>query len=125
MRFLDYLASISIGLVSVVAVILLVPPAWGMFAAMLAGMAAGMLAMWIIALPASIFLGPFEVMMPGMFTSMFAGMVAGMWISMGEPSSMGLAILGLATGLGFQLFFHIYDLSLHGEVAPWEEDSAL
>lgn len=57
---------------------LVIPAGWNMWPAMFLGMCLGMLLATVLFIPASIFLGAMEVMLPLMLTGMLAGMVIAM-----------------------------------------------
>ena len=88
-----------------------------MGAAMVLGMLLGMAALLPVLLLAQLFTSPFEIAMPGMPAAMISGMLAGMAAATGPAARLDWAGYGLAIGLGVQLVFHLYDLSLHGEVS--------
>lgn len=77
-RLGDYLAGILTGVLTALAVRIIVGPNWDMVIAMLAGMAAGMgvhLSLLVLLIP---LLGAFEVMIPGGIIGMYGGMLFGM-----------------------------------------------
>jgi len=123
LKLSDYFVAVLIGSLSAVAIHFAVSPSWSMPTAMLAGMALGMVVMTVIILPFSLVGGIFEILMPGMFIASFAGMGAGMWVSAGAPPVSKLLMLGFLTGLLIHGLFHLYDLSLHGEMTQVELDS--
>ena len=57
---------------------LMTPGGWNMWLVMLIAMALGMLFAVVLFIPASMFLGAMEVMVPLMLTGMVAGMAVGM-----------------------------------------------
>lgn len=112
LRGVDYLGAMIIGASSLLLPRLLVPHGWGMAAFMASGMALAMTAAFVV----SILLSPltaFEVAVPGMVISMTMGMFSPHLIS---DSFLYLALVGVMAGAATQLGFHVYDLSLHGEV---------
>ena len=112
LRGADYLGAMIIGASSVALPRLLVPQSWGMAASMSLGMAIAMAAAFVVSLLFSP-LTAFEVAIPGMVISMTVGMVPARLIS---DSFFYSALGGVLAGAAVQLFFHVYDISLHGEV---------
>ena len=111
---LDYTAAAICGGGGALAA-LIVPRDWGMFPAMLAGMALGMAVFALTLNFAAPVLGGFTLMFPGMFAGMWGGMVGGMARAMGH-SPLHAVLGGLLLGLLLQAIFHLYDRRLRGEV---------
>ncbi len=123
LRLSDYLVAVLIGSLCATVVYLAVSSSWSMPAAMLAGMALGMVVMIAVILPFALVGGIFEIIMPGMFIAMIVGMAGGMWVAAINTPAVVLIGFGFLTGLLIHGLFHLYDRSLHGELIPVEEGS--
>jgi hypothetical protein len=111
LRGVDYAGAMIIGVLAVLLPHFLVPKAWGMASAMLAGMGLSMAAAFVVSMLLSSYTA-FEVAMPGVVISM----TVGMYPIHGDYSIASLLLFGALAGGFIQLFFHLYDLHLHGEV---------
>lgn len=106
-RLGDYLAGILTGVLTALAVRVIVGPNWDMVLVMLVGMAVGMgvhLSLLLLLIP---LLGAFEVMMPGAIIGMYGGMLFGMRDAMQQhiiSLNQALAVGGL---FGFVVVFVI------------------
>jgi len=96
---------------------LLIPAGWNMWLAMFVAMIAGMLLASVLFVPASIYLGAMEVMIPLMLTGMLAGMIAGMRGAMGLVDAGGAAFEGAVSGLACIVAVWILNNSLRGSQA--------
>lgn len=117
-RLGDYLAGALTGVLTALAVRVIVGPQWDMVVAMLVGMAVGMavhLGLLLLFIP---LLGTFEVMMPGAVIGMYGGMLFGMRDSMQQaysPLSIALAV-GALFGLVVVFGIRWWDRQLRGVV---------
>lgn len=93
---------------------LAVGPSWPGPLAMMAGMLGGMLFALPVARFAGIWLGAFEVMIPGMLTGMTAGMFAGMRAAAEGLDVMSGAALGAGWGVASLLYSALLNLYLRG-----------
>jgi hypothetical protein len=117
-RLGDYVAGAVTGVLTALAVRLIVGPQWDMVVAMLVGMGVGMLVHMTLLLLFIPLLGTFEVMMPGAVIGMFGGMLFGMRDSMQQayvPMSTALEVGAL---FGFLVVIGIrwWDWQLKGGV---------
>lgn len=90
-------------------------------AGMLCGMLIGMIGLLAVFVVFGWIAGGFEIIMPGMFIAVITGMGGGMTAASGDTAAGGMAAFGIVTGLALQTIFRLYDISLHGEVAPDEQ----
>jgi len=95
----------------------LIPSGWPQPAGMLVGMLLGVPVLLALILGLSWVANAFEILMPGMPVVSIVGMYSGMAAVNGNPNLSTLLIIGICAGLLVQGVFHVYDLSLHGEVA--------
>ena len=114
----DYLAGAVIGILTALAVRVMVSPGMDMVIAMMAGMAVGMVIHFVVGLMLGPFVGMFETMMPGSVIGMYGGMFFGMRDSMaaGSTSLTAAAIVGAGFGLFVVLGVKIYNSILHGTI---------
>jgi len=122
LRVLDYLVVAAAAGVTALLAGYLVPSGWPAAAGMFAGMLLGMPVLLILVLALSWIVNAFETLMPGMPAVMIAGMYGGMTAVNGNPNPTSLFTAGICVGLLVQAVFHVYDLSLHGEVAGGQAD---
>lgn len=78
----DCMAAAITGVLTTLAVRVLVPPDFDMVLAMMVGMAAGTIIHLVLSLVFGPLLGMFETMIPGMYVGMYGGMLFGMRDSM-------------------------------------------
>jgi hypothetical protein len=114
----DYLAGALIGVVTALAVRLIVAPGMDMVVAMLLGMAVGMLLHLLLGFLMAPGLGMFQTMLPGSLIGMYGGMLFAMRDSMGAGSQTlaAAAAVGALFGLIVVAGMKIYDRSLRGTV---------
>ena len=114
----DYVAGIVIGVVTTLAVRLIVWPGMDMVIAMLLGMAAGMVLHLIIGFLLAPLLGMFETMIPGSLIGMYGGMLFGMRDSMraGSAHLSAAVVVGAAFGVVVVAAVKIYGRVVHGAV---------
>ena len=117
LRILDYLVVATATSVTAILAAYLIPPGWHAAGGMFAGMLLGVPVLGMLVLGLSSIINAFESLMPGMPAVMIVGMYSGMTAAGGNPDFTTLLIVGICGGLLVQGVFHIYDLSLHGEVA--------
>lgn len=118
----DYCFGAVVGIVTTLAVRLLVEPGMDMVVAMLLGMAAGMVLHLILGFLAAPLLGMFHTMIPAAFIGMYGGMLFGMRDSMNAGSTtLGAAVLvGAVFGALVVLGLKLYDAALRGVVLDAE-----
>jgi len=117
-RLGDYVAGILTGILTALAVRLIVGPQWDMVVAMLVGMGVGMLVHMTLLLLFTPLLGMFEVMMPLAMIGMYGGMLFGMRDSMQQayiPLSTAL-IVGGVFGVFVVFVAHWWNRQLRGAV---------
>lgn len=114
----DFLAGMTVGVLTTIAVRIFVQPGMDMIIAMMIGMAAGMVVQMIVGMTAGALLGMFNTMIPASIIGMYGGMLFGMRDSMGAGShTLGAAlIVGALVGAVVVAAVRIYDLSLQGAV---------
>lgn len=114
----DYVAGIAVGILTALAVRMLVAPGMDMVIAMLIGMAVGMVIHFIVGFVAGPFIGMFEAMMPGSLIGMYGGMFFAMRDSMAAGSNTLAAAALVGGGFGALVVFgvRLYDKILHGPV---------
>jgi len=117
-RIGDYLAGALTGVLTALAVRLIVGPHWDMVLAMLVGMAVGMIAHLILGLVFMPLLGGFEVMMPGAMIGMYGGMLFGMRDSMQQADVSLRMALAVGAFFGLLVVFGVrwWDRQLKGVV---------
>ncbi len=103
---------------------LLIPTGWNMWVAMFIAMALGMFLATVLFIPASIFLGAMEVMVPLMLTGMLAGMAVGMHTTMASLSAGQALFEGAVCGLATIVAVWILNNSLRGAQLQSGGDSA-
>ena len=118
----DFLAGMLVGVLTALAVRLLLWPGVDMVIAMLIGMAAGMLIHLVIGFLLAPVLGLFQTMMPGSVVGMYGGMFFGMRDSMGAGSTTtgAMILVGAIFGAVVVAALKIYDRVLHGVVLDSE-----
>jgi hypothetical protein len=119
----DYLAGMSIGVTTALAVRAIVWPGMDMVIAMLLGMAVGMVIHLLLGLMLAPLLGLGETMIPAMVTGMYGGMLFGMRDSMAAGSrTLGSAVVvGALFGVLVVLGIKIYSRALRGAVVDTGE----
>jgi membrane glycosyltransferase len=112
----DYCFGVLLGIVTTLAVRVLVEPGMDMVIAMLLGMAAGMVLHAILGVLVAPLLGMFQTMIPAAFIGMYGGMLFGMRDSMNAGSTtLGSAVLvGAVFGALVVLGVKAYDAALRG-----------
>lgn len=111
----DFLSNLALGALVGILAAAVFHPGWGMFPAMLVGMAAGMAIAFIWSTVVGIWLGAHESHMPAMLTGMWAAMCVSMLAAM-EPVSIGRgAQLGAFVGLACLMFTYLMNALLRGE----------
>lgn len=110
----DLFANIFVGALVGFVCWLMVSTGWNMWLAMYVLMAVGMFIALVLWMPASIFLGAMELMVPVMLSGMISGMVLGMWCAMAEISSMAATQIGAICGLICIVFVWIFNNTLRG-----------
>lgn len=117
-RLGDYLAGALTGMLTALAVRIIVGPQWDMVVAMMVGMAAGMVVHVTLLLVFIPLLGTFEVMMPGAVIGMYGGMLFGMRDAMQQayvPRNTAL-VVGALFGVLVVLGIRWWDRQLRGVV---------
>lgn len=126
-RLGDYAAGALTGVLTALAVRMVVGPQWDMVLAMLVGMALGMIVHLLLGLLLMPLLGGFEVMIPGAMIGMYGGMLFGMRDSMQHAEISLRTALAVGALFGLLVIFGTrwWDRQLRGEafVGP-EQDSA-
>lgn len=120
----DCLAAAVTGVLTTLAVRLLVPPDFDMVLAMAVGMAAGTIVHLALSLVFGPLLGMFETMVPGMYVGMYGGMLFGMRDSMQHsvvPLDSALWIGG-AFGVVVAIGVTLWDAQLR-HASGWSETS--
>ncbi len=119
----DYVAGMIFGVLTTIAVRILVWPGMDMVIAMMVGMAAGMVLHVIFGLLAAPAVGMFNVMIPASIIGMYGGMFFGMRDSMAAGSrTLGAAMLvGAVFGAAVVGAVQIYDRALRGTVVDAEQ----
>ena len=114
----DYVAGALIGVVTAVAVRVILWPGIDMVIAMMIGMAVGMVIHLVLSLLLAPLLGFFETMMPGSLIGMYGGMLFAMRDSMMAGSAtLGACIaVGAIFGAIVTLGMKIYNRALRGPV---------
>lgn len=112
-RAFDYGAAAFFGATAATAAWAVVPPSWPMMAEMIVGMAVGVMCAVPLLGLVSLILGGFEVVMLAMQVGMFAGMIGAMTTS-GRVTDV--AFEGILVGIMVQVWLHVVDRSLSGEV---------
>ena len=114
----DYLAGMLIGVMTTLAVRLIVAPGMDMVIAMLLGMAAGMVLHIAISFALAPFLGMFQTMMPGSLIGMYGGMFFGMRDSMraGSVNLLSAALVGAVFGAVVVFGVRLYDRALRNTI---------
>jgi hypothetical protein len=95
----DSLAGALTGVVTTLAVRLLVSPGLDMVAAMMLGMLAGTIVHVVLGLALTPLLGMFETMVPGIFIGMYGGMLFGMRDSMQAIPLSNALLVGALFGI--------------------------
>jgi len=114
----DYLAGMTVGVVTALAVRMVVWPGMDMVIAMIVGMTLGMLIQIVLGLVMATLIGMFNAMMPASLIGMYGGMFFGMRDSMAAGSRTRHAaivvgaIFGALVGAGIKY----YDRTLRGTV---------
>jgi len=122
LRVLDYVIVATAAGVTALLAGYLIPSGWAVPAGMLAGMLLGVPVLVAAIIGLSWIANAFELLMPGMPAVMITGMYSGMAAVNGNPNLSTLLFIGVCVGLAMQTVFHVYDLSLHGEVAGERAD---
>lgn len=117
LRILDYLVVSTAAAITALLAGYLIPSGWPTAAGMFAGMMLGVPVLLILVMGLSAIINAFESLMPGMPAVMITGMYGGMMAVGGNVNFTTLLTVGIGTGLLIQGILHVYDLSLHGEVA--------
>ena len=114
----DYVAGIVIGIVTTLAVRVIVAPGMDMVIAMLLGMAAGMVIHVFVVFVLAPLLGMFETMIPGSLIGMYGGMLFGMRDSMsaGSAKLSAAVVVGAVFGVVVVAAVKVYGRVLHGAV---------
>ena len=94
-------------------------PAWNMFAAMIVGMALGMLVSVPLAFVASRLFGAMEVMLPVMTTGMLAGMAVPMVASMAAHTFGDGALMGGVCGLAVFVATYVANAFIKRKASEW------
>jgi len=102
---------------------LLTPGAWNMWLVMLIAMVLGMLFAVVLFIPASMFLGAMEVMVPLMLTGMVAGMAVGMHAGMTVIGAGQAVFEGALAGLAVIVVVWIINHCLRGPQLANLEDA--
>ena len=110
----DCLAAATTGVVTTLAVRLIIPPDFDMVAAMMIGMAIGTIVHLLLGLVFGPLLGMFETMVPGMYVGMYGGMLFGMRDSMQHAAvSLGTVLwVGAAFGVTVAIGVHLWNVQL-------------
>jgi hypothetical protein len=121
----DYLAGMVVGVLTALAVRLILWPGVDMVIAMLIGMGVGMVIHTVFAFLLGPLLGMFQTMMPGSVIGMYGGMFFGMRDSMeaGSPTYGGVALVGAIFAAVVVTAIKVYDRSLRGAVLNAEAGS--
>ena len=114
----DYVAGIVIGIVTTLAVRVIVSPGMDMVIAMLLGMAAGMVIHLVVGFVLAPLLGMFETMIPGSLIGMYGGMLFGMRDSMsaGSAKLSAAVVVGAVFGVVVVAAMKVYGRVLRGAV---------
>ena len=112
----DYAAGILTGVLTALAVRLILWPGVDMVIAMLIGMGVGMVIHLVIGFGLGPLLGMFQTMIPASVIGMYGGMLFGMRDSMmaGSPTLGGAALVGAIFGAVVVAALKVYDRSLRG-----------
>jgi hypothetical protein len=121
----DYLAGILTGVLTALAVRLILWPGVDMVIAMLIGMGLGMIIHLVIGFGLGPMLGMFQTMMPASVIGMYGGMFFGMRDSMmaGSPTLGDAALVGAIFGAVIVAALKVYDRSLRGVTLDAEAGS--
>ena len=114
--FGDILACAATGAAAGWLVHALIPGAWFLPLAIVAGMALGMLAGMIGGMLFSPFFGGFEIIMPAALSGMAAGMVVAMLSAMAGTGPAAALGAGGATGLACLAYTYVLQALKHGPV---------
>ena len=118
----DFLVGMLVGVLTALAVRVLMWPGVDMVIAMLIGMGVGMVIHFIIAFALGPLLGMFQTMMPASVIGMYGGMFFGMRDSMdaGSASWGSVALVGAIFGAVVVAALKVYDRALHGPTLDLE-----
>lgn len=118
----DCLAAAITGIVTTLAVRLVIPPDFDMVAAMMIGMAIGTVVHLLLSLVFGPLLGMFETMVPGMYVGMYGGMLFGMRDSMQHAAvSLETALwVGAVFGVTVAIGVHLWNVQLRQASTPQE-----
>jgi hypothetical protein len=114
----DYLAGMTVGALTAVAVRVVVWPGMDMVVAMIVGMALGMLIHIVLGLMLAPLIGMFNAMIPASLIGMYGGMFFGMRDSMAAGSRTLPAAIAVGVALGAIVVAGVeyYDRTLRGTV---------
>lgn len=121
----DYLVGMLTGVLTALAVRLVLPMGTDMVIAMIVGMGLGMIIHLFIGFGLGPFLGMFQTMMPASVIGMYGGMFFGMRDSMmaGSPTWGTCALTGAIFGAVAVAALKVYDRSLRGVTIDAEASS--
>jgi hypothetical protein len=114
----DYLAGMTVGALTAVAVRVVVWPGMDMVVAMIVGMALGMLIHIVLGLMLAPLIGMFNAMIPASLIGMYGGMFFGMRDSMAAGSRTLPAAIAVGVAFGAMVVAGVeyYDRTLRGTV---------
>jgi hypothetical protein len=119
----DYFAGMMVGVVTAVAVRMVVWPGMDMVIAMMPGMALGTILHLVLGVIFAPPIGMFEAMIPGSLIGMYGGMFFGMRDSMaaGSRTYHAAIMVGALFGAVVVAVVHYYDRALRGTIVDSSE----